>query len=157
MEGSSVLNHTAGNLFRQRGVQPGDLVYVISSERGRLRLVGRMKVAEIVDQETATRRLGTTNLWEASEHCISVPGSGTPLLKQAVLLPREQTRKLRFETDAGPQPPVMHRGALDQQTLRGVRRLTTKLGLLLTHSSRANPRTPRERNEDGIHLGPAMS
>ena len=52
-EVAGLLEHTAGNQFLRRGVRPGDFVYVVNVSSGRMRVIGRMKVARIVGRRKA--------------------------------------------------------------------------------------------------------
>ena len=39
-----LLKHIAGNLFTKRGVQVGDLIYVVTVKQGKLFVCGKLKV-----------------------------------------------------------------------------------------------------------------
>ena len=69
------LDHAADKLFTQRGVGPGDKIYVVNNLRGNLVLIGRLEVDKIVSQAEAERVLGDNNLWDAPEHVIAKPGT----------------------------------------------------------------------------------
>lgn len=126
----SVLNYTAGNMFRKRGVKQGDRVFVVTVSRGRLFLVGAMDVREILTRTQAAREL-KTSVWNAAEHLVAVRGSASSKRFDRVV-PPEIVRELMFEGPDGPIPPKMIDDTrLDQQTLRGVRKLTTASGRLL--------------------------
>ena len=57
MQGEA-LRHAASNAFRARGLRPGDVLYVVGQEDGRLLLIGRLRVAAVVDQAVAESELG---------------------------------------------------------------------------------------------------
>ena len=67
-EGTFV-GHSASGMFRQRGVQPGDRLYVVSVSGGRLRIVGRLDVEDVVSQQRANELFGRP-VWEGEEHVI---------------------------------------------------------------------------------------
>ncbi len=117
------LNHTAGKIFRQRGIDVGDKVYVVNVLKGILFLIGRLEVEMIASQSEAEKLLGN-DLWDAPDHLIAKPGSGTPMhFKRDV--PLEITKELLFHGAKGFEPlKFVSEDALDRQTLRGVRRLT---------------------------------
>ncbi len=126
-----MLNHTAGKLFTQRGVGPGDKVYVVNNLRGNLVLIGRLEVDKIVSQAEAERLLGDNNLWDAPEHVIAKPGTATPMRFQRIV-PIELTKQLMFQGAKGFEPPKFEQDdRLDRQTLRGVRRLSDGSARLL--------------------------
>src|SRR5438128_4711491 len=86
-----VVDHSAGNDFRRRGVKVGDHVYVVTNMAGRMYVAGKMSVAAITDQRTAERKLGR-KLWKADEHLI---GQGTSMrFDREVPLPI--VKQLRF-------------------------------------------------------------
>lgn len=117
------LNHTAGNMFRK--VEKGDHVYVVTVLGGQLHLIGKMTVSKIANSDAeAARLLGTDNLWSADRHLIATNGECT---RQVVgrKVPLDVAKKLTFESPDGPRSlKFTSSGALDQQTLRGVRKLT---------------------------------
>lgn len=125
------LDHTAGDLFTQRGVGPGDKIYVVNNFQGNLVLVGRLEVDKIVSQAEAERLLGTTDLWDAPEHVIAKPGSSTPKRFERIV-PMELTKQLLFQGAKGFESPKFEsEDRLDRQTLRGVRRLSDGSARLL--------------------------
>jgi hypothetical protein len=73
------LDHTAGKIFKRRGVAVGDKVYVVNIVKGILLLIGRMEVGQIVlSTQEASIILGY-EAWEAPEHLIAKRGSATPM------------------------------------------------------------------------------
>ena len=126
-----LLDHIAGNVFTERGVSPGDMVYVVTVLRGALHLLGKLQVAFVADAETAAAALGTTpdHLWEADDHVVADAATPMDFDRQVPLSVAEQ---LRFVSgDDEPKPMKFKGGMIDQQTMRGVRRLTPQSALLL--------------------------
>jgi 5-methylcytosine-specific restriction protein A len=124
------LEHTAG-IFRRRGVSDGDWVFVISMHDRKYILVGRM----VVDGPPRTRKEAREefgeDVWDAPDHLFSRNGEASSVSFERVI-PLEVLRALRFETQAGPKPlRFVTKARLDQQTLRGVRRLTRESAELL--------------------------
>lgn len=127
------LRHIAGNQFRRRGVQPGDAVYIVNVAGGRLRLISRILIDEVIGEAEARERFGD-DLFPASEHCLRRNGKGEPVdldrfVEEGIV------RKLTFINARGrtvhPKFTPRGSGLLDSQTLRGVRRLTEESARLL--------------------------
>jgi hypothetical protein len=137
------LDHAAGNLFRSRGVRPGDFVYVVTVKAGQILLAGRMEVGSVVTRDQAAALLGTDDLWEAEDHII---GTGTPMRFDR-LVPFEVTEKIRCLV-RGKTEKLFFRTLteLDNQTLRGVRELSPDSARLLD-ALLESPATPRLAEE----------
>jgi hypothetical protein len=131
-EEGEVLNHTAGNQFLKRGVGAGDFLYVVTVEKGRLHLLGRLQVEGIYEQQKAERLLRTNNLWPATDHAVAIPGTETRLTLD-LIIPTDAVRRLRFHATGNKvsSPKFSGPGRLDQQTFRGVRELTESGAILL--------------------------
>jgi hypothetical protein len=115
-------DHTAGNMFRKRGVAAGDVVYVVSLIKGTIHIIGRMVVNKIVDQAEAERERGP-DLWEADDQILAKQPSSR--LRFDVVVPAERLNELEFVNKKGTLPLAYNRhGGVDQQTLRGLRELT---------------------------------
>lgn len=114
------LEHTAGNRFVERGVGPGDFVYVVTIIKGELYLLGRLRVGKVCDTNEAIRTLGTRDLWKASDHVVA--SESTPKDFNLVV-PLEVTKRLVFISDIAKSLKFRSPGHLDGQTLRGVREL----------------------------------
>ena len=127
-----VLNHTAGNLFRKTGIKPADIIYVVTVIKGQLFIVGKLEVKLICNQNEAGKLLKCepSDLWEAEEHVIA---SKTIKMKFNRGIPSNVTENLEFVSGgkSSKPPKFKYPGHLDQQTLRGVRELTSSSALLL--------------------------
>ena len=124
-------DHIAGNMFRKRGVNHGDFIYIVTVERGQLLVSGRMRVGQIIAQEQAEELLGQGELWEAEDHIIASPGTGTPMSFDRIV-PLEIVRSLRCVTGEGEKGLMFKTETeLDQQTLRGLRELSRESARLL--------------------------
>ncbi|MDQ2679366.1 MAG: hypothetical protein M3Y51_11530 [Actinomycetota bacterium] len=116
-----VVGHTSGVGFRDHGVGPGDLLYVLNWFEGELRVLGRMAVDGVVDDETARARLGTVD--PAPEHVLEVGGTGTPIVLDAVL-DDEELDELSFQSVDGSSMPTRNAlGGVDPSSFDGVREL----------------------------------
>lgn len=125
------LDHLAGNEFEKRGVEPGDIVYVVTVLKGHLHVLGRMEVDALVTQEQAEKVLQTDDLWEAGLHCIAKPGASLRRF-DGPCVTQSDAESLLFEGRLGPQSLVIHDdGRLDQQTLRSLRELTPQSAMIL--------------------------
>ena len=131
-QGSTVENtklpqllYAASNQFRRRKLEPGDALYIVTVQHGRLHLVGRMEVDRVTDLDDARRLLGFEP-WSASDYALAKSGTGTALEPRPV--PTTIARDLRFIGSGGRLVPLKYRDDdhLDQQTMRGVRRLSAE-------------------------------
>lgn len=128
---SGLLDHTASNEFRKRGVSVGDVIYICSVIKGRLFLVGSIEVAAILSQKQARTYLKTDDVWEAKDHIVCGPDRAMPM-RFDVEVPLPLTEQLRFTTGAGEDGLIFAEpGKLDTQTLRGIRELTAASAKLL--------------------------
>jgi hypothetical protein len=121
------LTHVAGNRFLQRGVKPGDFIYVVTVKKGELYVLARMEVGEICDQYEAAHLLDCEpdQLWNAPDHLVAKPGTATRLYYD-LWVPVDATERLRFTNGGkGTPQPLKYKapGYLDNQTLRSVREL----------------------------------
>lgn len=119
------LTHTANDQFRGVGVVPGDRVYIVGTEAGRLLLLSRLIVDRVVGQGAAERAFGR-GTYEASDHLI---GDGATLrLDRGV--PEDVAR--RIERESGKRlkisPSAYH---VDINSLRRTGRLTEASAALL--------------------------
>ena len=118
------MRSSGSNMFTNRGVAPGDVVYVVSILDGILLLGGRMVVSEVVSRAELVRRRNDDRFYDAAEWAIAEP-AGTRLDLHRGLDP-DLTGRLRFiSRGSKPKPPCFRSGGkLDGQTTRGVRELT---------------------------------
>lgn len=124
-------DHTASNMFSARGLSVGDYVYAITVRDGELFLVGRMKVARIVHSDEEAEKLLGYEPWSAADHLIADRSEYT-VLRFDRSVPLDIVRQLRFESADGPKAALLRtESELDQQTLRGVRKLTASSVRLL--------------------------
>jgi hypothetical protein len=126
------LQWAASNLFTKRGVSAGDRVFVVGTHERQLILIGALTVDSVTSSPLEVRaRSGAVPSWPAKEYVLAAEGTGTPLdFSNVVALPI--LRSLQFGTPNRSRGLVFQDdGRLDQQTLRGVRKLTPASGLLL--------------------------
>ena len=118
-----LLEHTAGNLFKSRGVENDDVIYIVTVKKGNLFLGGCLTVGRICNVKQAAQVLGTTptKLWKADEHVIA---SEATAIQKNLRVSLETTEKIRFVSPNNPDLKFTAPGVLDKQTLRGVRQLT---------------------------------
>jgi len=117
------LQHIAGNLFKKRGVEVGDVVCVVTVLGGNLFLCGKLRVRKICDVHHAAKDLHCEpqDLWEASEQIVA--SEATPM-RFDHSVPLTVTANLRFVQRKGSAGlKFVVPGYLDQQTMRGVRQL----------------------------------
>ena len=111
-------SHTAGNGFRAKGVKPGDFVYLVTNDSGRLLVGACLEVIRFMTQKEADKHY-ENGAWEASDHVLARPRAP---MQFELEVPYATARKLTFEPDG--KSLVFHRRKIDQQTLRGIRELT---------------------------------
>lgn len=125
-----LINHTAGNLFKKRGVEIGDAVYIVTVIKGKLFVSAKTIVRKICSEAEAARILNDSNLWEnATDHIIT--SESTPVnwsneislaeTKELEFISGSKIINLEFKTPT----------KLDQQTLRGVRQLEPQSAAML--------------------------
>jgi hypothetical protein len=127
------LEHTASDVFRARGVQRGDTVFVAEVVHGRLKLIGRLVVADVLSLKQARKKLGP-RVWPAQDHLTAGPGTSRIADGQPVdIATAADLRFLRKTGRVGRDGAPKYRittlkfrpdGQLDAQTTRTVRRLT---------------------------------
>src|ERR1700730_8090764 len=97
LESDKTLDHTASNIFRDRGISKGDSVYIITVKQGQLLLLTRLMVAKVCGFDEAARLLKNKNLWEAKDHIVAeVPAPVRRTFE--VPVPLAITQQLRFES-----------------------------------------------------------
>jgi hypothetical protein len=143
----SEVRYSGGNLFKQRGMTPGDVVYIVSVQRGELFLGGRMQIAEIISRDEAVRRRGRSDLYDAPQWLVGKSGTGSPLHLHRIVAP-DLARDLRFISSTASKIKFKNGGGLDEQTLRTPRELSPESALLLDEVIQATDELPR--NGDGI-------
>lgn len=122
------LGHVAGNVFAQRGVEPGDRVYVVTIRNGGLHLLGRMEVGRLVDYHRAAASLDYEPL-DRSEHLLARTCTAMRIDRRVpdVLAPH-----LQFVGTRGLVAPKRKTdGSIDEQSLRGFRRLSRTSAAML--------------------------
>jgi hypothetical protein len=141
------IRSSGSNSFQKRGVSKGNSVYVVSLSGGQLYLGGRMIVKDIVPRHVAVRLWGSDNLYDADEWIVDPDEQGTPLHLHRRLAPA-LTKRLRFESKAGPKEPFFISDTeLDNQATRGVRELTRESAALLDRVIEVTDRLPRSRRD----------
>ena len=165
------VEHTAGNMFRKRGVGSEDYIYIITVVEGRLLLGGRMEVEQIMNRDEAVGLRGP-DLWDAADHAIGKAESDSGMNFDRIV-PDEVVRELRFMAGGKVVEPVFKGiDRLDTQTMRAVRELTPASSELLerlmvggranTHlanrgSDRASPKPDgRFVGNDEIRVDPSV-
>ena len=113
----SPLRFAASNQFAQRGVSPGDRVFVITNDGGRLLLGAALDVAAVLSPAAAKREFGS-DVWPASHY---IKARSSAKFMRELVVPTKTVRALRF---VGGGQVVFQGSKIHQQTLRGVRELT---------------------------------
>lgn len=126
------MDHIAGEIFRKRGVEVGDIVYIVSLYKKNLHLLGRIFVDYICDQKEACKILGTDNLWEAKDHIICRYEDTLPIRFNRII-DIEVVRNLDLFNSKGEivKPKFKSELVIDQQTFRGIREITENSARIL--------------------------
>jgi hypothetical protein len=128
---TELIQHTASNLFTARGVKQEDIIFIITVIAGKLYLLGKLKVGTITNIREAAKIFQTeaSSLWQAREH---VTASKATTRNYDARIPDAVTKQLRFVSGAASKgAKFASAGKLDQQTMRGVRRLDAASAALL--------------------------
>jgi hypothetical protein len=123
-DGDAGVESLYGNQFRRRGVQAGDLVYIVTVLQGRLFLLCKLRVERVCDEDEAAARFGceVDDLDDAAEFVFAAASTA---LRFDVEVPLEWVERLRFVSQSGSLALKFKApDRLDEQTLRGVRELT---------------------------------
>ena len=123
--GKAYLYSASGNMFKKRGLVPGDRVFVVSCFDEKLFLIGRIDVSRILGPTAAADYSGDYEFnWTwASDHIFCEDKDIRPMLFDLVG-PDEVIRTMQFDNG----PPVFReeggRAIPDPQTFRGFRKLS---------------------------------
>jgi hypothetical protein len=110
-----------GSQFARRGVCPDDDVYIVSAHRGRVHLLGKMRVRVVTHSADDFRLYAGLEPLPAAEYLVAE--AYTPA--RLVALPAELARSLRFARGRALVGLAFRPdGGVDPQSLRGVRRLS---------------------------------
>jgi serine/threonine protein kinase len=125
---SGCLDYAASGQFAKRGVQPGDVVWIVTAREGILFLVGRLSVGSVVDGERAEERLGRGDLWDAEAYALAEPGSAESLVNISLT---ECVEQLEFASTSSPRLTLKH-GLVNAQQLQAMRQVVPAAARLLT-------------------------
>lgn len=147
--GGETLDNTAGNCFVRAGVTKGDRIFAVSFNYGSPILIGRLVAGgPPCSKQHAARKLSTTtsSLWEAKEHIIAEKGTASEIKYREI--PFKILKALRFHSPTGTKGlKFSASNRPDQQTLRGVRRLTEDSADLLDGMLTLRPRQKKYSKE----------
>ncbi len=121
---------TGSNMYRKRGISPGDVVYVVSQRAGKLLLGGRLVVKAIVSRKEAVRLAGKKPLFPVRDWATARSATNLDLNRSVAA---KHARLLRFVSPSGElrQARFVSASALDRQATRGVRELNLASARLL--------------------------
>ena len=86
------LRFAASNQFVKQGVSPGDRVFVITNDEGRLLLGAALDVAAVLSPATAKREFGS-DVWPASHY---IKAKSPSEFTKELVVPTKTVRALRF-------------------------------------------------------------
>ena len=132
--GQPLLQYAASNQFRNRGIQPGDSLFVLSCFSGQVWLMGELQANHgplFWNQLQTLHPAQDERLAGLKDHLLANASTATPM-RFDLIIPLEIVRKIRFTN--GESPKIRRRGNLteaDPQTFRGVRQISTESATLL--------------------------
>jgi hypothetical protein len=114
----TAINRSRSNVYRERGVAPSDVLYIVSILYGKLLLVGRMVVQQLRDVPVDERGFG------ADISALAVSGSGSKMHYRRAL-ETKLSRQVAFLSGKGTKPLcfVGDTDRVDPQATRGVREI----------------------------------
>jgi hypothetical protein len=115
------LDHTVSAKWVERGVSRGDQVYCFTIRQGRLFLIGKLQVGQMVFSNKKASALVGYNVYPGPEHLIAE--LATPMSFSNEIPPRI-AKRLRFVSENHRTLKFIDNEKLDRQTLRNVRELT---------------------------------
>jgi hypothetical protein len=123
-----LLDHIASDQLKPSLINIGDTIWIVTSQDGRLFLLGRLIVGKIIEgQKEAEAYWDNGALWEAKFHIAPEPGTE----EYARLIDISDTAsQLRFESKDADRLTIV-RGRVNAQQLQRVRRLTIESLALL--------------------------
>ena len=128
-------DHDASDQLTKSRIHPGDIVWVATVRQGSLRLLGRIVVDVVIDdQREAERRHAGENLWEAKFHVFAIPGTECILRDVCIM---SIAPRLRFESKTSPCLKVKD-GGVSATQLQTIRKLTPPSASLLQTIWEAN-------------------
>jgi len=117
------LDHTAGNMFLQRGVAAGDTVFIVTIRRGVLIVISRFEVEKTMSQFEA-EQFFAYKVWEANDHLLAADETSA-VCDFDREVPPQVARELEFFSGKSTKGLCfVDETLLDSQALRGVRELT---------------------------------
>ena len=135
------IGSSGSNVFRQRGVLAGDVIYIVSLIEGYLYLGGKLTVSRIVTRQEAVQIRRNPDLYRANEWVINDDATDTPLNLRRRLA-AEVTRKLTHKSGEG---FCFKQGTdrLDGQATRGLQEIDEFSAEFLDHIIEITDRMPQ--------------
>src|SRR5262245_20873481 len=117
-----------GSRFARRGIVPGDVVYIVSVQKGNVYLLGKMLVGLVTYSAEDYRRWVSTEPPSAAEYLVAEACTPAKLER----LSEELARSLRFLRGKQHVGLVFRKeGGVDPQSLRSVRQLSPDSAIVL--------------------------
>jgi len=128
----ALLEFTAGEGFLRAGVEPEDVLYIISVYDGQVMLIGRMTVGRILTSYSEAVSLIAPDVEEAAEYVLSAGDSATEQYFTRQLM-MEEAGDLRFLTPDGSTKPLKFADdeEVDTRALEGVHEITSASATIL--------------------------
>lgn len=126
-------------------VKRGDVVWLVNFERGRLFLIGRLVVGQVMTRHEAQKALEDKGIWDARWHVLAIPETQEPLRRIDVTA---RVAKLTFVSATKPRVED-----LTQQSFRPLRRLTPRAAEILRAALEKASATSVASSDAGEELG----
>jgi hypothetical protein len=127
--GLTRMNHSASDQFDKLRAGGGDTVWLVTANKGKLILIGRIQVGKILNQKAAERELKKEQdgVWEATYHIRPKGRSRKVLVVDITAIAKD----LRFQSDSGKDRLTVRGRQVNPDQLQKMRRLSPESALLL--------------------------
>ncbi|MBE0642526.1 MAG: DUF3883 domain-containing protein [Bacteroidetes bacterium] len=128
----SPIEFTAGDGFVRAGIQPGDVVYIISVYDGQVMLIGRMTVGKVLTSYSEAVAMIAPEVEEAPEYLLAAEGIATEQYFTRQLM-MEEAGDLRLLTADGSTKPLKFADdeEVDEHALTGVHEIAPASAIIL--------------------------
>jgi 5-methylcytosine-specific restriction protein A len=145
------LDHAGSAQFRR--VSSGDVVWIVTVHNGRLKLLGRIRVAEVVSRDNAVRRFGEA--YDAPLQIIGIEGTVLTMMEHDI---QRIAAELRFESPTHPKLVLTDPNRIDGKQMQAIRKLTYPSAMLLAHEIGESEEDYEELDaQNGVRRNPPWS
>lgn len=113
--GSDLIDYSASQQYHK--IRPGDQVYILTSDAGKMYLVGRIIVDAVMGRQETAMRLGRSPEYIADYYILPAPGTAVPVVLIECI---DVLRKVYTIADGRPEPIKRPIKAQRFQTMRQI-------------------------------------